>query len=131
MTGTPPGVPVEGGRGRTGAAAAAAELPIEGPAAPPRTNGELVFAAPWESRLFGMTLALIEHGVLEWRDFQEELVAAIRAWESGAAPGAEYRYYERWQAALESLLGRRAICSPDELAVRARDLAARPHGHDH
>ncbi|MFD9651474.1 hypothetical protein [Streptomyces mirabilis] len=29
-----------------------APLDIEGPAAPPRSNGELVFAEPWESRAF-------------------------------------------------------------------------------
>ena len=40
-------------------------LPDETPGAPPRSNGELVFAAPWESRLFGMTLALHEAGRFE------------------------------------------------------------------
>ena len=35
-----------------------AELDRDGPAAPPRRNGELVFAAPWERRLFGVTMAL-------------------------------------------------------------------------
>ena len=33
-------------------------LDSSGPAAPPRDNGELVFAAPWESRAFGLALAL-------------------------------------------------------------------------
>ncbi len=108
-----------------------ATLPITGPAAPPRSNGELVFAAPWESRLFGMTLALIEGGAFGWGDFQQELVASIRAWESAAAPGAEYHYYERWQDALERLLARTAICSPMDLASRAEAFAARPPGHDH
>jgi nitrile hydratase accessory protein len=106
-------------------------LPIAGPAAPPRTNGELVFAAPWESRLFGMTLALIERGAFAWRDFQKELVAAIHAWESAAAPSAEYHYYERWQEALERLLERTAICSHQDLESRAEAFAARPPGHDH
>ena len=36
---------------------------LEGVAAPPRANGELVFAAPWESRVFGVTMALREAGV--------------------------------------------------------------------
>ena len=31
-----------------------------GAAAPPRSNGELVFEAPWESRSFGMAVALSE-----------------------------------------------------------------------
>ncbi|MFF3919955.1 hypothetical protein ACFYZB_42375 [Streptomyces sp. NPDC001852] len=31
-----------------------APLDTEGPAAPPRSNGELLFAEPWESRACGM-----------------------------------------------------------------------------
>ena len=31
---------------------------LEGPVSPPRDNGEIVFAAPWERRLFGVTVAL-------------------------------------------------------------------------
>jgi len=111
--------------------AAASALPIAGPAAPPRSNGELVFAAPWESRLFGMTMALIERGAFAWSDFQPELVAAIRSWEATAAPGAEYRYYERWQEALERMLARTAICTGGDLEARAAAFAARPAGHDH
>ena len=37
-------------------------LDQEGPAAPPRTNGELVFELPWESRVFGLTMSLYEAG---------------------------------------------------------------------
>ena len=31
-------------------------LDATGKAAPPRVNGELVFQAPWERRVFGLTL---------------------------------------------------------------------------
>ena len=109
----------------------AAVLPIDGKAAPPRSNGELVFAAPWESRVFGITLALVEDGVFGWREFQAELIAEIAAWERRAEDGAVYCYYERWQAALESLLASRRICSGAEIGARAGELGARPHGHDH
>jgi nitrile hydratase accessory protein len=108
-----------------------AALPIDGPAAPPRANGELVFTAPWESRLFGMTMALIERGAFSWSDFQPELVAAIRAWEAKAASSEPYSYYERWQEALERVAARTAICSTADLESRAEAFAARPHGHDH
>ena len=40
-------------------------LDSAGPAAPPRDNGELVFAAPWESRAFGLALALNEAGLID------------------------------------------------------------------
>ena len=47
------------------------------PAAPPRANGELVFAAPWESRVFGLAAALRERGLFSWDEFRAELIAAI------------------------------------------------------
>jgi nitrile hydratase accessory protein len=109
----------------------AAELPLAGPAAPPRANGELVFAAPWESRVFGIAMSLVETGRITWAEFQRELVASIGAWEASAAAGSEYRYYERWQEALERVVARQALCPARELDARAGELAARPHGHDH
>mgnify|MGYP000392023945 CR=1 FL=1 len=45
-------------------AAPAAVLDIDGPAAPPRSNGELVFAEPWESRAFGLAMALNAGGAI-------------------------------------------------------------------
>ncbi|MEE2777615.1 MAG: nitrile hydratase accessory protein [Acidobacteriota bacterium] len=110
---------------------AEADLPIEGPAAPPRSNGELVFEEPWQSRLFGLTLALQEQGVFAWKDFQTELIAAIAEWESRADHQEEYRYYECWQRAFEKMLRDRDLCTAQELDQRSHQLAARPHGHDH
>jgi nitrile hydratase accessory protein len=109
-----------------------AETPLDatGPAAPPRQNGELVFAAPWESRLFGLTMALREAGVFDWEEFRTQLIVAIAEWERQPDHGA-WRYYERWQVALERLLAAKRLCSPDELAERTAVLAARPAGHDH
>ena len=39
-------------------------LDEDGAAAPPRENGELAFSAPWEGRLFGLTMTLVEAGRL-------------------------------------------------------------------
>ena len=104
-----------------------APLDIEGPAAPPRSNGELVFAEPWESRAFGMAVTLYEAGTFTWPRFQAALIARIAAWEAGAAPGEPYNYYRLWLAALEDVLP----VSDDEITARARALAHRPQGHDH
>ena len=113
---------------------ARAPLPLdaEGPAAPPRRNGELVFAAPWESRLFGLTLSLHRAGRFAWEEFRALLIEEIRAWEA-AHPGrdAEWSYYARWQAALERLLAAKGLCASGELGARARTFAARHPGHDH
>ena len=105
---------------------------VEGPAAPPRSNGELVFEAPWEGRLFGTTLALIEAGAFAWKEFQAELVAEIARWESEHRPeGPDYAYYERWLAAFEKTLAVHNLCSEESQHHRVSELARRPHGHDH
>src|SRR5262245_52053114 len=108
-----------------------APLDIDGPAAPPRSNGELVFSQPWESRAFGMAVSLSEAGTFSWPEFQAALVARIRAWENAPAHDEPRNYYELWLAALEDVLvGLRAV-STDEVTARAQALAQRPSGHDH
>ena len=52
-----------------------------GPEAPPMANGELVFEAPWQGRIFGMATHLAEQGVYAWDDFRARLIARIAAWE--------------------------------------------------
>ena len=106
-------------------------LATSGSAAPPRSNGELVFEEPWESRMLGVTLALVDAGSFEWSDFQQRLIAAVGRWEAEQPDGAGYRYYERWTEALESLLGDRGVLAPPAIDERAAVLARRPAGHDH
>lgn len=111
--------------------ARAAELPAEGPGAPPRANGELVFEEPWESRAFGMAMTLYEQGRFAWDEFRRALIAEIAAWERAHPDGSSFRYYARWLAALERVLAEKRLCAAPELDRRTRELAARPRGHDH
>ena len=91
-----------------------ADMP--GELALPRSNGELVFAAPWEGRAFGIAVALNENGAYEWRDFQRILADEIAA----APPDNDASaYYERWLASLERLLLERDMLTRDELDARA------------
>ena len=110
-------------------------LDASGAAAPPRSNGELVFEAPWQSRLFGLTMALFESGAFDWDEFRALLIEEIAAFEADAARGArdpaEWSYYACWQTAFERLLAQKGLCPDTELETRVRTLAARPHGHDH
>ncbi|MFD8006242.1 nitrile hydratase accessory protein [Streptomyces mirabilis] len=108
-----------------------APLDIEGPAAPPRSNGELVFAEPWESRAFGMAVSLHEAGTFTWPEFRAALIARIAAWEAGAAPGEPYNYYRLWLAALEDVLAGLCAVSTDEVTARTQTLTQRPQDHDH
>jgi nitrile hydratase accessory protein len=109
------------------------ELDLDRPAAPPRSNGELVFESPWESRLFGITMALYEAGRFEWDEFRRLLIDEITHWERDAAqrPDAQWSYYARWHAALERLLVARGLCAAAEIETRTEELAARAPGHDH
>ncbi|HUI28121.1 MAG TPA: nitrile hydratase accessory protein [Candidatus Kryptonia bacterium] len=109
-------------------------LDADGPAAPPRKNGELLFATPWESRVFGIAVTLHEQGMFEWDEFRACLIAESTAWEQRHDRehcSAEWSYYACWQAALETLLARKGLCHPAELDARAGELASRPAGHDH
>jgi nitrile hydratase accessory protein len=72
--------------------------------APPRRNGELLFAHPWEGRAFAMAIALSKAGYFEWEDFRQHLIAAIREWEAVGHRAEEWDYYERWLTALERVL---------------------------
>lgn len=98
-------------------------LDVDGPVAPPRSNGELAFAAPWERRVFGVTMALTQR-VFSYEDFRGHLMTRV-----GEAPGRPY--WESWAAALEDALS--AACEFDREAVETRftEFLARPHGHDH
>lgn len=102
-----------------------------GAAAPPRVNGELVFEAPWERRVFGLTLALVESGAIDYESFRQRLIAEITSWERSRRPQEEWSYYQCWAKALESLLVEKSELSADELEIRVETLAQRPHGHDH
>ncbi|MFF5207270.1 nitrile hydratase accessory protein [Streptosporangium sp. NPDC000396] len=94
-------------------------LDVDSPAAPPRSNGELVFAEPWEGRAFSLAVAASEAGAFAWEDFRQALIARI-----AAEPDAEY--YVCWFEALEQVL-----LVEGEVRERAALLAARPAGHDH
>ncbi len=108
-----------------------AVLDIEGPAAPPRTNGELVFAEPWESRAFGLAMALHARGTFEWEDFRQQLIAAIAEAERDPDPDQPFSYYRCWLLALERVLDDKGVVGGEELRDRAKKLDARPAGHDH
>ncbi len=64
----------------------------------PRRNGELVFDAPWQSKVFALAAAVVDHAFGGDREpFRQELINAI---------AAEPRrpYWESWTAALEALV---------------------------
>ena len=64
----------------------------------PRSNGELVFTAPWESRVFGVAVAYVERTGQPWDVFRPYLIESIAAAPDGTP------YYESFTSALTALL---------------------------
>ena len=95
---------------------------------PPMANGEVVFEAPWQGRLFGMAVALAEKGVFDWADMQASLIAVI---ETDTVPDAPYEYYTHFAHALSRVLEQAEILSEKALADLMAEFAERPPGHDH
>jgi nitrile hydratase accessory protein len=85
---------------------------LAGPAAAPRRNGELVFDAPWQGRVLGMTVALSEQGAFAWEEFRQELIRQIGEAETR---GGEFRYYDAWLAAFERVLARGGLVTAADL----------------
>ena len=64
----------------------------------PRRNGELAFDAPWQSTVFALAAAVVEHAFGGNREpFRQELIKAIAA-------EPDRPYWESWTAALEALV---------------------------
>ena len=108
-----------------------AALDIDGPAAPPRRNGELVFAEPWESRAFGLAVALDAAGAISWEDFRRQLIATIAEWEEEHVAEEAWSYYRCWLSALEQMVVSEGLVGADDIGQRCAELAARAPTHDH
>jgi len=111
--------------------AAAINFEIDDPVSPPRSNGELVFAEPWESRAFGMAMALHSRGAFTWDEFRDSLVVRIKQWEAQQPSGECWSYYRCWEQALEDMVVGLDLLADGNVTERAIELAARPAGHDH
>lgn len=104
-------------------------LDVDGPAAPPRTNGEVVFTASWQLRLFAATVHLRDEGLLEWEHFRQRLIAEIAAHEQELAEPEAFDYWGCWQRALEGLLGETGLIVAAELDATSQAVAGRPPDH--
>lgn len=64
----------------------------------PRRNGELAFDAPWQSTVFALAAAVVEHAFGGDREpFRRQLIEAIAA-------QPDRPYWESWTTALEALV---------------------------
>jgi nitrile hydratase accessory protein len=90
-----------------------------------------VFAAPWEASAFAMVLALYRAGRFEWREWVELLAAEIARAEPDPTGAL---YYERWTRALEKLVAKIGLLTPDSIDARSEAwrsaYLATPHGRE-
>ena len=109
------------------------DLGLQGETAPPMRNGEMVFEAPWQNRLFGIAQAMCEQGFFDQDTFRVYLIRAIAQWEAEHLGRTDqvYAYFDCFQVALTQLLHDTALIDANALAHRELELKARPHGHDH
>jgi cobaltochelatase CobN len=97
------------------AEASEVERAVVATAGVPRKNGELVFDAPWQARVFGMAVALSEESRYDWEEFRRELIRAVAETE---ARGGAFEYYEAWLLAFERVLARKGLLAPADLDER-------------
>lgn len=104
-----------------------APLDLLGPI--PRDAEGPVFAAPWQSQAFAMTVRLHEQGCFSWGEWAQALGATIA---SDAAAGGGRDYYELWLDTLERLVEEKGVVTGEMLSRRReaweRAAAATPHG---
>ena len=58
------------------------DVPLTGRYEPPLENGEIVFEAPWQGRVFGMAVRLAEEDVFDWSEFQSSLISVVAEWDA-------------------------------------------------
>jgi hypothetical protein len=95
---------------------AAAQIRVGPSAWPGATEGEPMFAEPWEGRAFALAFDVIGRRGRSWDDFRDRLIDAIA--EAPARP-----YFESWVIALERLVVEDVAVPPAELH-RERAAAA-------
>ncbi len=124
------GAPLDLRRSRAKAERLVADM--DGTAALPRKNGELVFEAPWESQAFGMAIALYEQGHYDWEEFREQLISEIGDWErSEEDERAVWDYFRHWLASFEALVKDRGLLSEQEIEERTAEFVSGARDDDH
>jgi nitrile hydratase accessory protein len=97
------------------------ELDVDGPAAPPRSNGELSFEHPWQGRLFATTMAACDAGLIEYPVFRDRLIAGIAERDRREPQAGDY--WSAWQDALEALVVDLGLVGPGEIDREAAEFS--------
>ncbi len=91
-------------------------------------NGEVVFAAPWEGRVFALARTLSEQGHYTWDEFRACLIQEL---DQVTLDTQNFHYFDYFLNALQQLTLTKGLLSAAELAQLVQTFRERPHGHDH
>jgi nitrile hydratase accessory protein len=95
---------------------------MDGEISYPRKNGEPTFAAPWQSRAFGMVVDLHVRGVFPWDEFKRRLIVEVATATDGNRTADESGYYNQWVDAFFRLLIEKRILTAQEINRRVEDF---------
>ncbi|MEY4680621.1 MAG: hypothetical protein RLZZ276_2270 [Pseudomonadota bacterium] len=108
--------------------------PLEALPRIPRDAEGPVFREPWEAEAFALAVALHRAGTFTWAEWAAALADEIAGAKAAGDPDLGDTYYRHWLAALEKLVARARLATPQDIAARAAEIErarARDHGHDH
>jgi nitrile hydratase accessory protein len=98
----------------------------------PPQDGAAVFAEPWQAHAFAMTLHLHQSGLFTWTEWAAALSGQIRVAQAAGDADSGASYYTHWLNALEHLVIKRQLGTPDQIHAleHAWKAAAErtPHG---
>ncbi len=83
------------------------------------SDGDPVFAEPWEARVFALVVCAHDQGRFEWKDFQQLLIDEISHSE---AHGEARSYYLNWALAAEKLFESLGSMQRSDVDQRVSDL---------
>ena len=95
------------------------------PRLPLDEDGGPVFEAPWQARVFAMTVQAHQAGMFEWTEWADTLGAELAR--DGDGSGETAGYYDHWLNAFEKILKSKGIAGAGQLSAlrQAWDAAAR------
>ena len=111
---------------------AAVEARVDALPSLPRSDGEPVFAEPWQAQAFALAVRLSAEGHFTWKEWAAALAEQLAAAAARGEPDDGSRYYHQWVAALERLVTERGLVAAAVIDAR-RDAWAEayrntPHG---
>ncbi|MDQ3835205.1 MAG: nitrile hydratase accessory protein [Actinomycetota bacterium] len=95
---------------------------MEGLVSYPRKNGEPIFEEPWQSRAFGMVVALHQEGLFHWDEFKERLIAETLSAGKREERATDPVYYEHWLTAFWKLVSDKGILCEAEMEARKAEF---------